>query len=261
MNKVNPAQVSNKIESKAINVDKSRSFSRMQISSVDHSSHNSNSFTTSLKNDATLSDLDDARLHFNKNSEKPINEDKKTEEVNLENRGNKSNFNKGKFAERYDVIRKNLFRVVRRYLWELFDKQFDVSVLPKINRQISTNKYVIELYDTRFRDYANEEDMDNNEANQKCEFIVSIIISNKHSYSNKIVTQRNFISHFESIFKDIQIKRMIGCLKFHMFAMFSRYSWTQDLLKIWFSRIQSFMNQERLISEWLVSLLITTAKA
>ena len=131
IDKVNIVQVSNQIESRAINVDMNHSFSRMQISSADHLSHNLNNFNVGLKNEATLSDHDDAQLHFNKNSEKPISEDKKTEEVNLEYRGNKSNFSKGKFAERYDVICKTLIRAVRRYLWELFEKQFDVSILSK----------------------------------------------------------------------------------------------------------------------------------
>ena len=131
IDKINPTQVSNQIESKAINVEMSRSYPSEQISSADHSSNNSNSFTTSLKKEIILSDHDYARLHSTKNSKKSINEDLKTEEVNLEYRGNKSNFIKGKFAERYDVICKTLIRSVRRYLWELFEKQFDVSILSK----------------------------------------------------------------------------------------------------------------------------------
>ena len=71
----------------------------------------------------------------------------------------------------------------------------------KANPQICTNKYVIEFYDTRFRDYANDKDIDNDEAHQKCAFIISVMISNKHSYPNKTETQRKFISHFESIFQ------------------------------------------------------------
>ena len=71
----------------------------------------------------------------------------------------------------------------------------------KANPQICTNKYVIEFYDTRFRVYANDEDINNDEAHQKYEFIISIMICNKHSYPNKTESQRKFISLFESIFQ------------------------------------------------------------
>ena len=46
--------------------------------------------------------------------------------VNLNYRGNKHMFNKGKYSERRDVLYKTLMRTVRRFLWEMFESEAEL---------------------------------------------------------------------------------------------------------------------------------------
>ena len=39
-------------------------------------------------------------------------------------------FTKGVNAERRDVLYKSLIRATRRYLWTMFEKEFDTSLMP-----------------------------------------------------------------------------------------------------------------------------------
>ena len=49
------------------------------------------------------------------------------EKINLTYRGHKHMFVKGVNAERRDVLYKSFIRALRRYLWTMFDKDFDFS--------------------------------------------------------------------------------------------------------------------------------------
>jgi hypothetical protein len=63
-------------------------------------------------------------------------------EINLNYRGQKHNFDKGANAERKDILCKNLLRALRRYLWELFKKEYDISTFSRIDPLRTFNKAV-----------------------------------------------------------------------------------------------------------------------
>ena len=50
-------------------------------------------------------------------------------EVNLSYRGQKNLHQRGKHAHRIDILFKSFIRWTRRYLWELFEKEYDISLL------------------------------------------------------------------------------------------------------------------------------------
>ena len=68
-----------------------------------------------------IKDIDSKELPDSKS-----NNDSKNK-VSLSYRGNKHMNPKGKFAERGDVLYKSFIRASRRYLWMMFEKEFDVS--------------------------------------------------------------------------------------------------------------------------------------
>ena len=76
-----------------------------------------------------LSDNNEQIL-FDAPSEKVDKINSENREVNLSYRGNKHRFGKGKNAERRDVLYKNFIRATRRYLWSMFEKEFDTSLMP-----------------------------------------------------------------------------------------------------------------------------------
>jgi hypothetical protein len=61
---------------------------------------------------------------FTEEPSKPVTNRKTSVEVNLRYKGQKNTFEKGKFAERRDVLYKTLFRSARRYLLEAFSNEF-----------------------------------------------------------------------------------------------------------------------------------------
>lgn len=63
--------------------------------------------------------------------------------VNIFYRGQKNNFIKGKNAERKDVIHKTLLRGFRRFLWEKFSKNYNLSNIKKNN---SSSEYKENLF-------------------------------------------------------------------------------------------------------------------
>ena len=47
--------------------------------------------------------------------------------VNLAYQGHKDANHKGLYSERRDILCKNFIRAIRRYLWELFTKEYDIT--------------------------------------------------------------------------------------------------------------------------------------
>ena len=65
-----------------------------------------------------------------------------SQEVKLNYKGNKNKKTKGVYSERADVIKKTLIRSIRRYLYNLFTKDFDIKSITdnKKSSQVR-NKY------------------------------------------------------------------------------------------------------------------------
>jgi hypothetical protein len=63
-------------------------------------------------------------------------------EISLKYRGQKHNFDRGANAERKDILCKNLLRALRRYLWELFQKENNISTFSRNDPLRTFNKAV-----------------------------------------------------------------------------------------------------------------------
>ena len=125
----------------------------------------------------------------------------KVEEVNLTYRGHKHMFSKGKYAERVDVVYKTFVRAVRRFLWTLFEQDFDVSLL-KDNKKSDNFKLLTKrFYEKYFKKHVNSEIDTINVSEDEICFILSTLMTNKYSFGNKTDKHRRFISQFESIYQ------------------------------------------------------------
>ena len=83
-----------------------------------------------FKSEINLLNDDNTLFVASKPLDAPKSEDSLNTSVKLDFRGHKNMFPKGKNAERRDVLYKNFIRATRRYLWEMFEKDFDVSLMP-----------------------------------------------------------------------------------------------------------------------------------
>ena len=87
-------------------------------------------FDSNINQEIKLLSDNSEQILINAPSEKVDKINCENKEVNLSYRGNKHKFGKGKNAERRDVLYKNFIRATRRYLWSLFEKEFDTSLMP-----------------------------------------------------------------------------------------------------------------------------------
>ena len=120
-------------------------------------------------------------------------------EVNLSYRGNKHRFEKGKNAERRDVLYKNFIRATRRYLWSLFEKEFDTSLMPIYKPSELFKQNVKNFYEKYFKQYADNEITSNEEDEKEILLILSTILTNKYSFPYKTDKDRKIMAQFESI--------------------------------------------------------------
>ena len=152
---------------------------------------------TTFKPEINLAEDEKKQLLISKPVENSKKLDMVVENVNLSYRGQKNMFKRGKYAERYDVLSKNFIRGVRRYLWELFEKEFDTSLLQK-NVSELYRQYVVKFYDKYFKQHASHEVSETSNWDS-IYFILGLLLSNKYSFPNKSNKQRKLISLFESV--------------------------------------------------------------
>ena len=102
-----------------------------------------------------------------------------SDEVNLAYRGHKHMYPKGKNAERRDVLYKNFIRATRRYLWEMFEKDFKISSLKSLKNSEEYKSFVIQFYDKHFKMYAGQDSGEDNQFQIDIYFVLSTILNNK----------------------------------------------------------------------------------
>ena len=137
---------------------------------------------------------------FSKSTEVLKSADLGVEKVNLTYKGQKHMSTKGVNSERRDVLYKSLMRATRRYLWNLFENEFDISQMP-VNKPSEIYKQnVRSLYEKFFfRSFANDEIISNEEKEEDICFVIATILSNKYSFPNKTYKHRRFIAQFENV--------------------------------------------------------------
>ena len=127
------------------------------------------------------------------------------EEINLTYRGHKHMFVKGVNAERRDVLYKNFIRALRRYLWTMFDRDFDFSQNATSKTSAEFKQNVKIFYEKYFRPFANEEITSNDVIEEEVCFIISTILSKKYSFKYKSDKRQRFRSQFEKLNKAFSI--------------------------------------------------------
>ena len=111
---------------------------------------------TTFKSEIDLAEEEKKQNLISKFAGGPKREDMVVKNVNLAYKGQKNMFKRGKNAERYDVLNKNFIRAVRRYLWELFKKEFGTSLFPNKSSELY-RQYVVKFYDKYFKQYGSIE--------------------------------------------------------------------------------------------------------
>ena len=105
--------------------------------------------------------------------------DENEDKIILSYRGNKNTIPKGKFAERGDVLYKKFIRATRRYLWVMFEKEFDVSKYRVRRNSIEYKRDVGEFYNKYFREHISNEA--NKSIHEDVWFILGVFLSNQYS--------------------------------------------------------------------------------
>ena len=138
---------------------------------------------------------------FSKSSKVLKSADLGIQEVNLTYRGQKNMFTKGVNAERRDVLYKSLIRATRRYLWAMFENEFDIFQIPANKPSDLYKQNVRSLYEKFFRSFTSDEIISNEEKEEEICFVIATILSNKYSFPNKTEKHRRFIAQFEDVYR------------------------------------------------------------
>ena len=149
---------------------------------------------------------DDIQATFvSKPSETVKSEDLPINNVKLDYRGHKHMFSKGRYAERRDVLYKSFIRATRRYLWEMFEKDFDVSLMPYCKPSELYQQNVKKYYETHFKQYADPSISESAEKEEYICILLGIILTKSYSYPNKTEKFRRLISSFHSVYQKFSI--------------------------------------------------------
>ena len=128
-------------------------------------------------------------------------------EVNLAYRGQKNLHQRGKHAQRIDVLFKNFIRSTRRYLWEMFSKEFDTE---QINDDWIYTEKVIEFYSKFFKPFESSEVSNWKDTQSNILFVLGMVISCSHKFVNKDKVNVKLCNLFNSIYKCFSKEK---CLK------------------------------------------------
>ena len=101
---------------------------------------------------------------------------------------------KGRNAERRDVAYKTFIRSVRRYLWEIFTKQFGKEFMKNDNWAQFYSDFVTQFYNEHFKPHVAVHMNMNAKEEENLIFILKILISdNKFLYDEDQLMKRPII--------------------------------------------------------------------
>ena len=121
------------------------------------------------------------------------------EVVNLAYRGNKHTHIWGKNSERRDVLYKNFLRATRRFLWSIFEKEYDTTKYRYFKASNLYKTHVEEFYSKHFKRYVNTESNMNEERHKDICFALSIILTKNFSFPNKTTKQMKFANGLNKV--------------------------------------------------------------
>ena len=122
-------------------------------------------------------------------------------EVNLSYRGQKNNIEKGKFAERSDVILKTLLRTMRRFLWQIFKAENeDKNFIKKSSSEF--NSAIVEFYKKHLEPFSDAVQGYNKAMEGRMVFYMSALMTNHYIYkSNESNDCKRVLSLMKKIMK------------------------------------------------------------
>ena len=116
------------------------------------------------------------------------------ESIKLNYKGHKHMNDKGRNAERRDVAYKTFIRSVRRYLWEIFTKQFGKEFMKDDNWAQLYSDFVTQFYNEHFKPHVAVHMNMNTKEEENLIFILKILISdNKLLYDEDELMKRPVI--------------------------------------------------------------------
>ena len=155
---------------------------------------------------------DEDRLFVCNSSGTPKNDNTFAEEVNLAYRGQKHLQPKGMHSERKDVLYKSLIRAVRRYLWSMFEKEFDISKIPLPKPSELYKQFVKRFYQKHLQEYACQSIKESCDKEDSIWFVLGVVLSKIYTFPNKTNKWRYLIKIFESVhhsFSIINFKKLM----------------------------------------------------
>ena len=182
------------------------------IPSFDHPDHFLQYLDKHFKPEINLNEEHSKETILKSNIKESITPD--SEEIKLNYKGHKHMNEKGKNAERRDVAYKTFLRSVRRYLWELFSKKYDIRKLNGRNRSLFFKEFVTDFYNENFKSCALATLTLNEEKEENLKFVLSILLSEKNSFPSKTTPMRNLMLLTKSCMKKFDSKDYTRFLMF-----------------------------------------------
>ena len=165
----------------------------------------------SFKSEIKLNENEE-QLFVNKSSDSSKNDNIFAEEVNLAYRGQKHLHPKGIHSERKDVLYKSFIRAVRRYLWSMFVKEFDISKISLPKPSELYKQYVKEFYQKHLKEYASQSIKESWNKEDSIWLVLGVVLSKTYTFPNKTGKWRNLIKIFESVhhaFSIVNFKKLM----------------------------------------------------
>ena len=132
------------------------------------------------------------------------------ENIKLNYKGHKHMNDKGRNAERRDVAYKTFIRSVRRYLWEIFTKQFGKEFMKNDNWAQLYSDFVTQFYNEHFKPHVAVHMNMNAKEEENMIFILKILISDKYSFYTKSEALKRptlLIKSLMKSFRSVEYKR------------------------------------------------------
>ena len=122
-------------------------------------------------------------------------------EVNLSYRGQKNNIEKGKFAERNDVILKTLMRTIRRFFWEIFKAENeDKNFIKRSSHEF--NSAIVEFYNKHLKPFASYVEGYDESMEKVLMFYLSTLMTNHYIYKrNGFSDSKRILNLMRSVMK------------------------------------------------------------
>ena len=111
------------------------------------------------------------------------------------------------------MLYKSFIRAVRRYLWSMFENEFDISKISQSKSSELYKQFVKEFYQKHLKEYACQSIKESCDKDDSIWFVLSVILSKSYSFPNKTEKWRKLIKIFESVYHTFSIVKFKKLMK------------------------------------------------